>query len=88
MNFGIVPATQTFFLCFHRLTTTTFMPAVMAKPLFAQNVLELTLVLCVFFNVDFFLGFMSKGFRVLKSGNSLSESKLLEEVLELLSAML
>ena len=54
-NFGIVPATQTLFLCFHRLTKpTVFMPAVMTKPLFAQNVLGLTLVLCIHFILDFF----------------------------------
>ena len=42
----IVPATQNFSFCFNRLTKlTTFAPAVITNPLFAQNVLELTLVL-------------------------------------------
>ena len=43
---GIVPATQNFFLCFNRLTKLTkFTPALITNPLFAQNILELTLVL-------------------------------------------
>ena len=46
----MVPVTQTFLLCFHYLTKpTTFLPAVMTsenrKPLFAQNVFELTMVI-------------------------------------------
>ena len=54
-NFGIVPATQTFFLCFHRITEpTTFTPAVIVNPLFTQNVLGLTFVLSMVFIADFF----------------------------------
>ena len=87
-NFGIVLATQFFFLCFHRLTKpTTFKPAAMANPLFAQNVLVWHLYSVQFSSLTFFLGSMSKGFRVLKSGNSVSDSELSEQVLELLSEM-
>ena len=39
-------------------------------------------------SLTFFLGSMSKGFRVLMLGNSVSDSELLKEMLELLSAML
>ena len=39
-------------------------------------------------SLTFFLGSMSKGFRVLMLGNSVTDSELLKEVLELLSAML
>ena len=40
------PATQAFFLSFHRLIKpTTFTPAVITKPLLAQNILGLTLAI-------------------------------------------
>ena len=55
LEFWIVPATQTFFLCFHRLTKlTTFTPAVIVNPLFNQNALGLTFVLSMVFIADFF----------------------------------
>ena len=56
----------------------------MTKPLFAQNILGLTLVLCIVFIAAFFFGSISKGFRVLKSDKSLTQ-ELLEEVMKLLS---
>ena len=51
----------------------------MTKPLFAQNILGLTLVLCIVFIAAFFFGSISKGFR------QESDSELLEEVMKLLS---
>ena len=89
-NFGIVHATQTFFLSFYQLTKfTAFTPAVMTKSLLAQSILGLILVLrIVSLSLTVFLGSMSKGFKKLKSGNSVSDLKLSEEVLELLSAIL
>ena len=43
-NFRVVRATQTFFLCFYRLRKPTILtPVVITKPLFAQNILGLTL---------------------------------------------
>ena len=57
----------------------------MNKPLFAPNVLGLTLVLCIVFVMTFFLGSILKGFRILKSGNSVLGSELSEEVLKLCS---
>ena len=44
-NFGIVPATQ---------TSTSVFITFLTKPLFAQNVPGLTLVLCIVFIADFF----------------------------------
>ena len=55
-NFGIELETKNLFLCFYLLIKLiTFIPAIMTKPLFAQNVLELVLILCiVFFIADIF----------------------------------
>ena len=54
-NFGIIPVIQIFFLCFHRLTKpTTITPAVMTKPLSAENVLRLILLPCIIFMADLF----------------------------------
>ena len=76
-NFGIEPETKNLFLRFYLLIKLiTFIPAIMTKPLFPQNVLELVLVLCIVFIADFFLGSLLKGFRVLKSGNFVLDSKI------------
>ena len=54
-NFEIIHGTQAFFLYFHRLTKpTTFVPVVINKPLFTQNVFESKLLLCIVFIADFF----------------------------------
>ena len=56
VEFRNFPTKQTFFLCFHQLTKpTTFRPAVITKPLFAQKkILGLILVQCIGFIFDFF----------------------------------
>ena len=54
-NFGIEPETKNLFLCFYLLIKPiTFIAAIMTKPLFAQNVFELVLILCIVFIADFF----------------------------------
>ena len=54
-NFRIVPATQTFSLCFRQLTKSIkFRAAVISLPLFVQNVNGLTLALCTVFIAGFF----------------------------------
>ena len=65
-NFGTDPATQTFFLCFHRLTKTTALtPAVMTKPLFAQNSLGLSLAMLIAFtHLDLFPWLHVKRFQI------------------------
>ena len=66
-NFGIVHVTQTFFLRFYRLAKpTTFTPAVMAKPVFTQNILVLTLVLYIVFMANFFCQVHVKRFQSMK----------------------
>ena len=64
--FGIDPTTQTFFLCFYWLTkTTTFTPAVMTKPLFAQNNLGLSLTMLIAFTlIDLFPWLHVKRFQI------------------------
>ena len=53
--FGIAPATEAFFLCFHRLAKpTTFVSAVTTKPPFTQNVFGLKLLQCIVFIADVF----------------------------------
>ena len=78
-NFGIVPATQTFLRHLHQLLLSTFysLKTSLGWHLYSAWCSSLT----------FFLGSMSKGFRVLLLGNSVSDSELLKEVLELLSAI-
>ena len=88
-NFGTEPTTKTLFLCFYFLTITHHISvSYYDQPLFAQNVLELALILCIVFIGDFFLGSLSKVFRVLKSGNSVLDAELSEEVPKLLSVLL
>ena len=66
-NFGTEPTTKTLFLCFYFLTITHHISvSYYDQPLFAQNVLELALILCIVFIADFFLGSLSKVFRVRK----------------------
>ena len=63
-NFGTEPATKTLFLCFYFLIITHHISvSYYDQPLFAQNVLELALTLCIVFVADFFLGSLSKVFR-------------------------
>ena len=60
-NFGIVPGTQTFFLCFKTAYKTHHI-YVMNKPLVDQNVLGLTLALCIVFITDLFTWLDVKNF--------------------------
>ena len=54
-NFWIEPETKNLFFCFYLLVKfITFIPAIITKPLFAQNVLELALILSIVFIADFF----------------------------------
>ena len=88
-NFGTETTTKTLFLCFYFLTTIHHISvSYYDQTLFAQNVLELALILCIVFIADFFLGSLSKVFRVLKSGNSVLDAELSEEVPKLLSVLL
>ena len=59
----------------------------MNKPLVYQNVRGLTLVLCIIFITDFFTWLHVKSFHSTELGNSVSDSRLSKEVLELLSVM-
>ena len=59
--------------CFTGVTKSiTFTPAVMTKPLFGQNVLGLTLVLCIVFITDFFLWLHAKRFQSTEVSNSMA----------------
>ena len=63
-NFGTETTTKTLFLCFYFLTTIHHISvSYYDQTLFAQNVLELALILCIVFIADFFLGSLSKFFR-------------------------
>ena len=84
------PAIQNFSPCFHLLTKpNTFTSVAMTKLLFAQNVLGLTLILCIVFITNFFPWLHVKRCQSTEVRQfCLRLKELLEEVLELLSIML
>ena len=75
-------------VCFRWLTKpTTFTPAVMNKPLFAENVLGLALLLCIVLSIDVFPWLHFERFHSTKVRQFCLRLELSEELLELLGIL-
>ena len=72
-NLGIVPATQTFSLCFQRLTKPTTGVCFCYDQPSDQNALGLTFTLCIVFIADFFSWLHVERFQVLYQTQSYQE---------------